>query len=267
MIRRAAVAGQFYPARPEQLTGFLREAVPAASEPLDAVGLVAPHAGYMYSGRVAGAAFGRVTVPDTVLLLGPNHTGLGTPASIVSDGGWATPLGTVPIAGDLARALAEKSPIFEEDALAHAHEHSLEVQVPFLLHKNPGVSIVPVAFMLRRREDAREVGEAIGSVLSAWPERVLIVASSDMTHYEPHEAARDKDAKAIARVVALDAPGLLDTTKRFGISMCGAVPTAVMLFAATKLGATRGELLTYATSGDASGDFGSVVGYAAMVIW
>ncbi len=266
MIRKPAVAGTFYPGSASRLQAFLEDAVQPAPDPLVAVGVVSPHAGYVYSGRVAGAVFGRVAVPDTVLLLGPNHTGMGTPASIMSQGAWVTPLGSVPIATDLASALKAANPILEEDALAHAHEHSLEVQVPFLRHRNPAVRIVPVAFMLRTFAEVEEVGLSIAEVLKTWPDPVLMVASSDMTHYESADRAKEKDARAIERVLELDAEGLLDTTKRFGITMCGAIPTAVLLVAARTLGATRGELVTYATSGDVSGDYGSVVGYAGMVV-
>jgi MEMO1 family protein len=266
MIRRPAVAGQFYPGSPDRLRAFLEEAMPPGPEPPAAVGVVSPHAGYVYSGRVAGAVFGRVQVPDAVVLLGPNHTGMGTSASIVSRGAWATPLGPVPIHEELAEALKAAGALFQEDTLAHAHEHSLEVQIPFLQHRNPGVAIVPIAFLLRDLASMEEAGEAIASVLARWPDPVLLVASSDMTHYEPHDRAREKDAKAIDRVLALDPRGLLDTTKRFGITMCGAIPTAVLLVAARKLGAAGGELVTYATSGEVSGDLGSVVGYAGIVI-
>lgn len=266
MIRRPAVAGQFYPGDPEKLRAFLEESVRPGPEPAAAVGVVSPHAGYVYSGRVAGAVFGRVRVPDAVILLGPNHTGLGTEASIVSHGAWATPLGPVSIHGELAEALRAESALFEEDALAHAHEHSLEVQVPFLQYRNPGVRIVPIAFMLRDLAAVEEAGEAVASVVARWRDPVLLVASSDMTHYEPQDRAREKDARAIERVLALDPEGLLDTTKRFGITMCGVIPTAVLLVAARRLGATGGELVTYATSGEVSGDLRSVVGYAGMVI-
>lgn len=266
MTRKPAVAGTFYPGNPARLRAFLDEAVHPAATPLAAVGVVSPHAGYVYSGRVAGAVFARVAVPDTVLLLGPNHTGMGTAASIMSQGVWATPVGDAPVATDLAEALKAANPLLEEDSLAHAHEHSLEVQVPFLLHRNSRARIVPVAFMLRGFSEVEEVGRSIAGVLRGWPRPVLMVASSDMTHYEPAERAKDKDARAIERVLALDAEGLLDTTKRLGITMCGAIPTAVLLVAARALGATRGELVTYATSGDASGDYRSVVGYAGMVI-
>ncbi|GAB4277443.1 MAG: AmmeMemoRadiSam system protein B [Deferrisomatales bacterium] len=266
MVRKPAVAGQFYPGSPRALESFLREAVPLAPEPEEALGVVSPHAGYVYSGRVAGAVFGRVRVPDTVVLLGPNHTGLGTPASIMTEGVWATPLGSVPIERGLARAVAGACPILEEDSLAHAHEHSLEVQLPFLQYRNPSVRIVPIAFLLRDYPSIDEVGAALAEVLRGWPDPVLLVASSDMTHYEPHETAREKDAKAIERVLALDPEGLLATTRTLHITMCGVVPTAVLLAAAARLGATGGELVRYATSGEVSGDYGSVVGYAGMII-
>ncbi|MBI5016518.1 MAG: AmmeMemoRadiSam system protein B [Deltaproteobacteria bacterium] len=266
MTRRPAVAGQFYPGTAERLAAFLREAVPHEPAPVRALGVVAPHAGYIYSGGVAGKVFGRVLVPDTVVLLGPNHTGLGTPASILSRGTWLTPLGPVPVAEALADALKAACPLLEEDALAHAHEHSLEVELPFLQHRNPSVQIVPIAFLLRGADDIEEVGEAIGGVLAGWPEPVLLVASSDMTHYEPHAVAQRKDAEAIERVLALDPRGLLETTRSRRISMCGVIPTAVLLTAARRLGATRGELVAYATSGETSGDYERVVGYAGMLV-
>lgn len=266
MIRKPAVAGQFYPGSPERLRSFLSENVPKVAEPVKAYGVVAPHAGYVYSGHVAGEVFGTVRVPDLVLLLGPNHTGLGTKASVMSEGSWATPIGNAPIDSGLAQALRSACPVLEEDSLAHAHEHSLEVQLPFLLFRNPQVRIVPVALMLRSVEEIEELGHGLGSVLSGWEEPVLMVASSDMTHYETHESAKEKDAKAIDRVLNADPRGLLDTTKRYGITMCGVIPTAVLLFAARNLGASRGELIRYATSGETSGDYRSVVGYAGMMI-
>lgn len=266
MTRRPAVAGQFYPGDAGELRAFLEGAVPRDAEPEAALGVVAPHAGYVYSGGVAGRVFGRVRVPDACVLLGPNHTGLGTRASIVSRGSWLTPLGVAPIHEPLADALKAACPLLEEDAVAHAHEHSLEVEVPFLQYRNPSVRIVPVAFLLRSQAEVEEAGEGIASVLASWPEPVLLVASSDMTHYEPDRRAREKDAVAIERVLALDPAGLLDTVKRDRISMCGVIPTAVLLVAARRLGATRGELVAYATSGEASGDFDRVVGYAGMRI-
>ena len=266
MTRQPAVAGQFYPGKPERLTAFLRNAVPDDPHPLTAVGVVAPHAGYVYSGGVAGKVFGRVAVPDACVLLGPKHTRLGARAAIVSRGAWATPLGPVPIHEALADAVKASCPLLEEDALAHAEEHSLEVEVPFLQYRNPRVRIVPIAFSLRSLAEIEEAGEGIAAALAGWPEPALLVASSDMTHYEPDQQARDKDARAIEKVLTLDARGLLETTQRHDISMCGVIPAAVLLVAARRLGATRGELVAYATSGEVSGDYGQVVGYAGMVV-
>lgn len=266
MTRKPAVAGQFYPGSPERLRAFLREAVRLPAEPVRAVGIVVPHAGYVYSGKVAGEVFARVSVPEAVILLGPNHTGVGTPASVAAQGAWVTPLGPVPIHEELAAALLAACPILEPDTLAHAREHSLEVELPFLQHRNPEVRIVPIAFMLRNFDAIDAVGRAIARVLASWPEPVLLVASSDMSHYEPQETARSKDEKAIEKVLALDPRGLLDTTARHRITMCGVVPAAVLLIAALELGATKAELVAYATSGDASGDYDQVVGYAGLVV-
>ncbi len=267
MIRKPAVAGQFYPGSPEALRAFLDEAVraPAGGARPD-VGVVSTHDGYVYSGRVAGEVFASVAVPDTVVLLGPNHTGLGTEASVATDEAWATPLGPVPVDGDLARALLAATPLFQADGLAHAHEHSLEVQLPFLVHRNPAVRIVPVTLALRRRDDALEAGRAVAEAVAGHPGPVLVVASSDMTHYEPEARAREKDRIALERVLALDPGGLLATVRRQDISMCGAVPTAVMLEAARRLGATGAELVRYTTSAEASGDTRRVVGYAGVVV-
>ncbi|HSH68977.1 MAG TPA: AmmeMemoRadiSam system protein B, partial [Deferrisomatales bacterium] len=259
MIRNPAVAGQFYSNDPVALRSYLTAAlatdVPATPE---VFGVVSPHAGYIYSGAVAGAVFGRVQVPGTVLLLGPNHTGVGTAASIVSSGAWATPLGTSEIDTGLAEALKAACPLLQEDTRAHAREHSLEVQLPFLQVCNPQVCIVPIAFMLRRFEEIEQVGRAIAAVLTTWPNPVLVVASSDMTHYESRAEAERKDRLAIDRVLAVDGAGLLATAREHGMSMCGVVPTAVMLVAAAAGGATGGELVRYATSGDTTGDYRQV---------
>lgn len=268
MIREPAVAGQFYPGRAADLAGFVDRALAADADGAarSALGVVSPHAGYIYSGAVAGAVFSRVQVPDSVLLLGPNHTGLGTPAGITSTGSWSTPLGTVPIDEALAGALRDACPLLAEDRLAHLHEHSLEVQVPFLQRRNPGIRIVPVALALRSPNDIESLGDALAVVLADWPEEVLMVASSDMTHYESSQAAEAKDRLAIDRILALDARGLWDTVRNHGISMCGVVPTTVLLRAAERLGASRAELVRYTNSGETSGDYASVVGYAGLVI-
>lgn len=266
MTRKPCVAGQFYPDTAERLRAYLAESVPESPAPERVVGVVAPHAGYVYSGAVAGKVFGRVQVPNAVVLLGPNHTGMGSRAAIVCRGAWATPLGEVPIHEALAEALKAACPLLEEDPRAHNREHSLEVELPFLQYRNPQVRIVPIAFMLRSLADITAVGEGIGAAVAAWPEPVLLVASSDMTHYETHASARAKDLLAIEKVLAVDPPGLLHTTGQHAITMCGVVPTAVLLTAARRLGAVKGELIAYATSGETSGDYDQVVGYAGLLV-
>ena len=266
MIRNPVVAGSFYPGDPTALHSYVTAALATGAPTTEAFGLVSPHAGYIYSGSVAGAVFGRVRVPDTVLLLGPNHTGAGTPASIMASGAWATPLGTAEIDAELAEALKRGCPLLEEDTRAHSREHSLEVQLPFLQVCNPRVRIVPIAFMLRRFGEIEQMGRTIAAVLATWKEPVLVLASSDMTHYEPRAEADRKDRLAIDRVLAVDAAGLLATVREHHISMCGVIPTAAMLVAAATCGATRGELVRYATSGDTSGDDREVVGYAGLLI-
>lgn len=265
-IRQPAVAGRFYPGNASALSRWLAGAAAPPPSPKRALGVVAPHAGYVYSGAAAGKVISGVEITQTVLLLGPNHTGLGAKAAIMSEGAWATPLGAVEIDSPFATALKAGCPTLVEDASAHAHEHSLEVMLPFLQYLRPGVKIVPIAFMLRSLGEIEQTGASIGRVLRSWPERVLMLASSDMTHYEPAEVARKKDSLAIERVVALDPEGLLRTVGGHGISMCGVVPTAVMLYAARELGASEAENPVYTNSGEASGDYGSVVGYAGMVV-
>lgn len=266
MVRFPAVAGRFYPGDVESLLRFLGSIPRPAERAEGAVGVMAPHAGYVYSGKAAGLTIFSVEVPDVVLLLGPNHTGRGTGASIMSRGAWRTPLGDVPVDPALADALKAASPLLMEDASAHEYEHSLEVMLPFLQFANRSVSIVPVAFMLRRAEAVAEVGRAIGGVLRDFPKRVLMVASSDMSHYEEASRAREKDMAALDRVAALDPAGLLEVVARKGITMCGVVPAAVMLYAARELGATSAKVAVYTNSGEASGDFSSVVGYAGVVV-
>lgn len=266
MTRHPVVAGTFYPSDPTELRAYVNAALATDRPAQPALGVVAPHAGYIYSGAVAGAVFGRVEIPDCVLLLGPNHTGAGTPASIVSTGAWATPLGAVPIDTPLAEALSAASPLLQEDDRAHAREHSLEVQLPFLQVRNPHVRIVPIAFQLQRVEEIIAVGQAIADVLRAWTEPVLIVASSDMTHYESQAEAARKDHLAIDRLLAIDAAGLLATVRDHHISMCGVIPAAVLLIVAKAYGSGQANLVRYATSGETSGDYQHVVGYAGVCI-
>ena len=266
MIRLPAVAGRFYESNP----GHLKREIEAYLEPEApreaAIAAVCPHAGYMYSGHVAGAVFSRLLVPEKVVILGPNHTGLGAPAAIMVEGTWQMPLGPVPIAQDLAREILAQSQVLEEDVEAHLYEHSLEVQVPFLQYLNPRVEIVPICLSALPVAALEDIGLALARAISNYPEPVLIVASTDMSHYVPHEVAKQKDALAIERILALDYAGLIQVVQRERISMCGVYPTASTIVAAKALGAREGRLIKYATSGEVSGDFYQVVGYAGIII-
>lgn len=266
MHRRPAVAGRFYPARPQELTRDLERYIERVSSPERAVGCVVPHAGIMYSGHVAGAVYGRLEPAASYIILCPNHTGAGRPLAIMSAGDWETPLGDVPIDSPLAEALKRACPALEEDAEAHRFEHSLEVQLPFLQHLQRNFRFVPIAVGVGRYEPLAELGRALARVVALAAPRPLLVASSDLNHYEPDGVNRLKDRQAIDQILALDPRGLYDTVHRERISMCGYGPTVAVLTAARELGARQAELVRYATSGDITGDRSAVVGYAGIVI-
>ena len=267
MIRHAAVAGRFYPSNKTALLDELNEFLPEAQERKKAVGCVVPHAGYMYSGHVAGAVFASLDLPVRFIILCPNHTGMGTPLSIMSEGEWETPLGRVPIDSELARKLSHACTLLNEDATAHESEHALEVQLPFLQRLKPGFSMVPIAVGTGSYAPLERLGLAMGKIVQESTEPILIVASSDMNHYESDTITRQKDRRAIDRVLALDPKGLYDVVKREHVTMCGFGPTIAMLTAARLLGATQAELVKYATSGDITGDVSAVVGYAGMIVY
>ena len=266
MIREAAVAGQFYPGWPRELKEKIKFMVDKDADKIEAIGAVSPHAGYMYSGPVAGAVFSRLKFTDTFILIGPNHRGMGKPLSIMTEGSWKTPLGEVQINSNLADAILKASVNLKEDSLAHQYEHSLEVQVPFLQYFKPDVMIVPIVLSQDDPEVYQEIGRAIAAVLKQPDNEALIVASSDMTHYEPHEKACEKDKKAIDAILELDAVELMKRITRYNITMCGYAPAISLITAARELGAKKAELIKYQTSGDTSGDFTSVVGYAGIII-
>ena len=241
MIRQPAVAGQFYPGSKQALTEEVDRYMKTDKEPVAAIGVVSPHAGYIYSGPTAGKVFAQTIVPETCIVLAPNHTGIGAMAAIMSDGTWELPTGEVPIDGNLAGKLKAACDDFSEDALAHLQEHSLEVQLPFLLARQPKLSIVPITLQHIRFDACERIGRAIAAVIKDSKQDILIVASSDMNHYEEHELTKKKDQLAIDKVLAFDPKGLLTTCAQERITMCGVVPTAVMLIAAKELGATKGE--------------------------
>jgi hypothetical protein len=265
MRRAPAVAGRFYPAHAAPLRREIESYIEA--QPTQAAfGCVVPHAGIMYSGHVAGAVYARLQPASSYIILCPNHSGYGSPLAVMSEGAWATPLGDAPIDAALAEELKRACRPLEEDEMAHRFEHSLEVQLPFLQVHQPGFRFVPIAVGVGSYKPLEELGRAVAQVAGRAKERPLIVASSDLNHYEPDAINRAKDHKAIERIVALDPQGLYDTIRREDISMCGFGPTVAMLTAARMLGATRGELVRYANSGDITGDRSQVVGYAGILI-
>lgn len=265
MTRRPCVAGRFYSADPETLKkdvrGFLTD------RPREkAVAMIAPHAGYIYSGGVAGEVYSSVEIPDDIVLLGPNHTGMGKKISVMSAGVWEVPSGRVKINSGLAGLILGGSPLFSSDVEAHLKEHSLEVQLPFIHELNKNASIVPITVMVASKRDCADAGKAIAGAISSYGKEVLIVVSSDMNHFESDKKTRVKDKEAIDAVLRLDAAGLLAVTSAKDISMCGVLPAAIGIEAARALGAKEAQLVRYATSGETSGDFERVVGYAGILI-
>ncbi len=271
-VRPPAVAGRFYPANAQHLRAEVEAYITAragtpAEGKIQALGCVVPHAGYMYSGHVAGAVYRRLDLPRRYVILCPNHTGRGEPLAIVSEGAWHTPLGDANVDGDLAGQLKSHMPLLAEDSEAHRFEHALEVQLPFLQVLAPGFRFVPITVGTGNFDALRALGVVIGNVLAKHPEPCLLIASSDMNHYESDEVTRVKDRRAIDQLLALEPRGLYDVVREGDISMCGYGPAVVMLTAARKLGATQAELIRYATSGDVSGEKDMVVGYAGIAVW
>ncbi len=266
--RQPAVAGQFYSSIADdlqiQVSGFTKTATAEAG----VLGAVMPHAGYVYSGSVAGETVSHLAIPETVIILGPNHTGLGPAVSVFPEGKWLMPFGDVPIAEKLAGTIVEKIGLAVADESAHIREHSIEVQLPFLHYQRKGaMKFVPIVLSNLSTGDCRHVGESLAGITRETEGDVLLVASSDMTHYESHQSATTKDAEAIERILDLDPEGLIKTVFSRKISMCGIIPTAVMLYAAKALGATGARLIRYTTSGEISGDYDQVVGYAGIVVY
>lgn len=266
MLRTALVAGQFYPGHKEDLLETVCSLMPLVPvQP--AIAVMSPHAGYIYSGAVAGRTFSGLKIPEEVIILGPNHHGRGHMAAVSSDGAWETPLGQTRIATELAKRILVECPMTAEDVVAHRYEHSLEVQLPFLQYRSPQTSIVPLCISRMPLEMLLDLGHGLARAVAQSPQPALLVASTDMTHYESGEIARKKDFLAIDKVLALDPEGLYDVVQEHQISMCGVLPTVITLQAAIDLGATNAELITYSNSGDVTGDQSEVVGYAGMRIF
>jgi AmmeMemoRadiSam system protein B len=267
MLRLPAVAGRFYPSDPAELTALIRKysGTDPSKPPIAVRACLVPHAGFVYSGHVAGAVLARIALPRKIIILGVRHYPRGEPAAILSSGTWRTPLGDARIDEALAEDLKKLCPLLREDSVAHSAEHSLEVQLPFLQLLSPDFTFVPVALGTVRFESLVSVGEGIGRVLESAKESVLLLTTSDLNHYEDDATTRIKDRKAIEKLLALDPRGLYDTCRNEEISMCGLGPAAAMLTALNALSVKKSELVKYATSADVSGDRNAVVGYAGMI--
>jgi AmmeMemoRadiSam system protein B len=282
MLREPAVAGTFYDDDPSELRETIdacylgpfgpgKLPMPAPMITRNIIGLICPHAGLRFSGYAAAWSYYELAedgIPDTAVILGPNHRGLGAPAAIMTRGEWATPLGNVQIDSETATAILSSSGLVAEDPIAHQKEHSIEVQLPFLQTLGKPISIVPIIVSLLAWEDAplyaEELGRSIAQAISG--KNAVVIASTDFTHYEPKSSAEAQDRHAIEAIAKLDAQALVETVIEREITMCGVVPAAAAVVAAKKLGATSGEKLTYYTSGDILGDESPVVGYGALML-
>lgn len=266
MKRSPAVAGQFYYEDPSRLSHQVEQYIVKKSGMGNAIGIVVPHAGLVYSGAVAGAVYSSINFPKTFLMLGPNHTGLGSQISIMDSGEWEVPTGTVRIDRRLASRILLNATGITRDAQAHIFEHSLEVQLPFMTYISKEVQIVPIAIRSGSFDECMALAETIANAIKSVDYPVTILASSDMSHYLPDKTARLKDKMAIDKMLDMDPKGLYDSVIHEKISMCGCLPTTVMLSASKLLGARTAHLLKYMTSGEVNGDYDSVVGYAGIVL-
>ncbi len=271
MVRHPAVSGRFYPSDGHLLTKEIRRhsrniSGKKPSKKIQAIGIISPHAGLAYSGEVAGAIYSNIEIPETIILLGPNHTGTGEQVSIMSEGTWQMPQGNIKIDHELADAISQVSAILKKDDTAHQKEHSIETQLPFLQFYCNNFKIVPICIMRLGLDKCEELSHAIVKAVKKTKRRVLIIASSDMTHYETHESASKKDKYAIDHILKLDAKGLYNTVRDKNISMCGVNPAVIMLMSTQKIGAKEALLAKYMTSGEVSGNMDNVVGYAGIIV-
>ena len=267
MKRKPSVAGYFYPQNSVALSNMIEEMMDSQADKEKAISVISPHAGYVYSGKVAGSVFSSVILPENFIILGPNHQDVSTSISVMKQGVWETPLGDVSINASLADLIMNKSDSIKENAKSHSQEHSLEVQVPFIQYLKRNISFVPISIAsFASYDDLEGLGKAISGAILEYGQDVLIIASTDMSHYVSQEVAREKDFLAIEKILGLDARGLYDVVKRENISMCGFQPTTATLIASKGLKAKKAELIKYQTSGDISGDFSRVVGYAGIRI-
>jgi MEMO1 family protein len=267
MSRPAVVAGSFYPGVPQQIQRQLDALWPDPAPPAAPyLAAMVPHAGYIYSGKTAAQVYARLVPAATYVLLGPNHTGLGAAVAVASDQSWETPGGEIPVDQDFQRLLLELCPEAKQDDRAHRREHALEVQLPFLQRLGGDFTIVPVTLGTWRWPVLQSLGQAVAAVVRRRTSRTVILASSDMNHFENLDFTRQVDRLALNKITALDPAGLIEEVTREGISMCGVAPAAAMLAAALDLGARSAEVVSYTTSAEVSGDEERVVGYAGVLV-
>lgn len=265
-MRKPAVAHRFYEGNYERLKKQVSDFMLPEDEKVHCIAAIAPHAGFMYSGQVAGAVYSKIAPPEVFIIIGPNHSGFGPTVSVMTSGSWQMPWGESRISEEIARKLKENSRLCKEDERAHRYEHSLEVQLPFIHTIAPEAQFIPLTMKRMSYSDCQELAEDIHKTILSSEKKVLLVASTDMSHFEPHDITKDKDQSAIEHIIALDAESLYNYVTNFNISMCGMVPTVVTIIVSKLRGAKQCQLIHYMTSGEISGDYASVVGYAGFII-
>jgi len=266
MERGPIVAGQFYPRRADVLKEEIAKCLIATKVKKEVKGILLPHAGYIYSGKVAGAVLSQIKIPETFIILGPNHAGVGHSFALWPEGSWQTPLGSIEVDKELAEAILKRSSLVEIDYQAHLQEHSLEVQLPFIQYLAPSAKIVPLVVKYGSFHQLKKISQTLVKVVESGNKRVVLVASSDMTHYQPRETAEKQDKLVLEPLLKLETRRFLDTVIENNISMCGYIPAAIMILTSKALGAKTGKLVMYTTSGEASGDYSQVVGYAGVTV-
>lgn len=267
MLRKPVVAGQFYPQTESSLKKMLSGLIDSSAEKQDAFGVIMPHAGYVYSGHVAGATISKLGIKKTAIILGTNHSNAGASFGIMTKGNWLTPLGEVHIDTEIAEGILKESSLIEEDSICHMYEHSIEVEIPFLQYLKNDIKIVPITVSRTNLDNYKNLGQEIADGYKKIGRPAVFIASTDMTHYESKDVAEEKDMLAIDAILALDEDKLFNAVEPDKISMCGLAPTCTFICIAKKLGAKRAGLVKYQTSGDITGDYSSVVGYAGLIIW
>ncbi|MCL4542539.1 MAG: AmmeMemoRadiSam system protein B [Deltaproteobacteria bacterium] len=271
MIRQPAAMGYFYPAGADKIRDFIASFnIIPKTEKIDAFGIISPHAGYVYSGKTAYMGFSEINIKSNIIIIGPNHTGIGADYSVMASGEYGFRDFDVPVNSEFAEAIInEKGSPFTGDELAHIKEHSIEVQIPLLYNLKKDFKIVPIVVSFVKYGDIVHAAQIIFNALkkSNLLDDVLIVASSDMTHYENAESAKTKDGVAINEILNLNPEGLYNKVREHDISMCGFIPASIMLNVAKMAGRTHAKLINYTNSGEVSGDYSNVVGYSSIIVY